>query len=208
MDERLEKLLVERYPEIFVDYKGDPMQTCMAWGMECQEGWFDIIDQCCSIIQNNYKNALDNYRWKLERYNKSEEEVAKESEKYPHLNIQPLKEKPEKPEEPYQTTASQIKEKYGTLRFYTSGASDADDGAIDMAESMSCKICEICGNPARVTGVGWFSCRCQRCEDISASDAEPEEKLRQFNEAAEAYIQRILDGDARRKKRALEGWAM
>jgi hypothetical protein len=52
MKEQLDELLVKRYPKIFRDRHGDMMQTCMVWGFECGDGWFDIINQLCSSIQN------------------------------------------------------------------------------------------------------------------------------------------------------------
>ena len=50
MDERLEKKLVENYPIIFKDYRGDMKKTCMAWGMACGDGWFKLIDEMCQDI--------------------------------------------------------------------------------------------------------------------------------------------------------------
>jgi hypothetical protein len=61
--------------------------------------------------------------------------------------------------------ATQIKEKYGTLRFYWDGAlSSAADGwvleAIALAEARSACTCEICGEPGRLHGPGWLTTRC------------------------------------------------
>lgn len=51
-----------------------------------------------------------------------------------------------------QVVASQVKEKYGELCFYTSGAtSEKQDGMILMAEAMSERICEQCGRPGKKT---------------------------------------------------------
>ena len=46
-----------------------------------------------------------------------------------------------------QVVVSQIKEKFGTLRFYYTGGDEYVDGLEHMAESMSAKICENCGCP-------------------------------------------------------------
>lgn len=61
--------------------------------------------------------------------------------------------------------ATQIKEKYGTLRFYWDGAlSPAADAqveeAIDLAEARSACTCEICGEEGRLHGPGWLTTRC------------------------------------------------
>jgi hypothetical protein len=45
--------------------------------------------------------------------------------------------------------AKQVKEKFGTLRFYVS-TSQRGSGAIDMAEEMSSRLCENTGHPGRL----------------------------------------------------------
>lgn len=60
-----------------------------------------------------------------------------------------------------QIIASQVKEKYGGLRFYTTAASDYQDGAIAMAESMSFRICDVCGAPGNPNTSGWIRTRCE-----------------------------------------------
>lgn len=59
--------------------------------------------------------------------------------------------------------ASQIKEKYGTLRFYTSGMTPEMDAIVDKAESQSSKTCERCGKPGKIRGRGWVYTRCTPC---------------------------------------------
>ena len=51
MKKELEIELVKKYPKILRDYKGDPMQTCMAWGMEFDDGWKNLIDKCLHKLQ-------------------------------------------------------------------------------------------------------------------------------------------------------------
>lgn len=51
MNKELEIELVKKYPKILQDYKGDPMKTCMAWGMEFDDGWKDLIDKCLHKLQ-------------------------------------------------------------------------------------------------------------------------------------------------------------
>ena len=63
-----------------------------------------------------------------------------------------------------QIVASQVKEKYGTLRFYTEGSTEKQDGAISLAELLSGKICEVCGNPGSTNeGIddSWLRTRCK-----------------------------------------------
>jgi len=71
-----------------------------------------------------------------------------------------------------QVTLDQVKEKFGTLRFYYTGGDDVIDGMVRMAESMSGVICEGCGNPASTSNVdpetgimGWIRTECKPCEE-------------------------------------------
>ena len=60
-----------------------------------------------------------------------------------------------------QVVVSQVKEKYGTLRFYYSGGDDTIDGMVSMAESMSGVTCEECGNPGTQNEGGWITTLCE-----------------------------------------------
>ena len=126
MKTELEKILVKKYPKIFRDYHGDMMETCMAWGMSCGDGWFNLIDTLCGSIQG----MIDNN---------------------PHLKIP-------------QVVASQVKEKFGGLRFYFSGGDDYISGMVSFAESISMTICEACGKPGKISNKGWITVRCDDCK--------------------------------------------
>ena len=63
-----------------------------------------------------------------------------------------------------QVIASQVKEKYGGLRFYNNGASDTQEGIIRLAERMSYSICENCGSTeATQNKKGWILTLCKKC---------------------------------------------
>jgi hypothetical protein len=58
----------------------------------------------------------------------------------------------------------QIKEKYGTLRFYVDWCSDEIQKLIAEAEERSCATCEECGRPGKVRMIKtWMLCRCEAC---------------------------------------------
>lgn len=59
-----------------------------------------------------------------------------------------------------QVVAEQVKEKFGTLRFYVSGGDDYTQGIIAMAEQMTGKVCEECGTPGETGGKGWITTLC------------------------------------------------
>ena len=73
--------------------------------------------------------------------------------------------------EPLGAVASQVKEKFGTMRFYLepfSGGEEnwtAANAAVSKAESESAMTCEACGRPGRrVNPRGWIKTMCERCE--------------------------------------------
>jgi hypothetical protein len=130
MDKELELELVKKYPKILRDYKGDPMQTCMAWGIEADSGWYSLLDKCMEKLQ--YFCDLS----------------SKEGE-------------------PVQVVATQIKEKYSTLRFYVSvyGANSIENNIIDdiinQAEAESARTCEVSGKHGEPCKQGgWYKTLC------------------------------------------------
>lgn len=56
--------------------------------------------------------------------------------------------------------ALQVKEKYGTLRFYLSFYDDTIDKFIRDAVLKSSVTCETCGNAGEVLGNRWLYCAC------------------------------------------------
>lgn len=62
-----------------------------------------------------------------------------------------------------QVVAFQIKEKFGALLFYADGANARQAGAIQMAELLSGRICDVCGNRGKLRrrASGWVSTRCE-----------------------------------------------
>lgn len=53
MTPELEQTLYNKYPKIFRQ-KDLPMQeTCMCWGVACGDGWYDILDNLCGIVQQH-----------------------------------------------------------------------------------------------------------------------------------------------------------
>lgn len=60
--------------------------------------------------------------------------------------------------------ALQVKEKYGTLRFYSMPAKDEFSKLIDEAEKESARTCELCGGAGRIREKGlWYKTFCDPC---------------------------------------------
>ena len=66
--------------------------------------------------------------------------------------------------------ATQVKEKYGTLRFYISGATDEILELIHKAELLSNETCEVCGKPGWCQTAGWITVRCEDCKHKTRYD--------------------------------------
>lgn len=80
---------------------------------------------------------------------------------------------------------TQIKEKYGTLRWYLSGASDEMYAIVDAAEERSSTTCEQCGEHGTLRGGGWLYTACYT--------HTREEDLNRF-ERIRALFERVLLG--------------
>ena len=70
----------------------------------------------------------------------------------------------EKNEPEVRVDITQIKEKFGGLRFYYNGGDDYIDGMVTMAESLSYHICESCGTTKNIGYTkGWITTLCEDC---------------------------------------------
>lgn len=103
MKKELEDLLCQRYPKLFVERTMSIEESCMGRGIECEDGWFDIIDAFCAKVQTQVKYGMP------------------------------------------PVTLKQVKQKFGTLIIYFAGGDAMTRGMAYMAEAMSEKICEVCG---------------------------------------------------------------
>jgi len=143
MKKENDEYLCKVYPKMMVNRNKDMKETCMCWGFECGDGWFQILNQLMANIQHH----ID---WK-----ERQREVAI------RFNSKAASgEMREVPEEVPQVILDQVKEKFGTLRFYYSGGDDYISGLVSMAESMSGITCETCGKPGTQTGGGWIKTAC------------------------------------------------
>ena len=134
--------MTDRYPKIFVKRPRLDGGHYPFW-FECGSGWCGLIDTLCRNIQGHIDNQNTNYDYKIKRGEAKEEDRPN-----------------------FQVVATQVKEKFGGLRFYTYGGDQYIDGLINMAESMSYNICEVCANPGKVGGGGWVTTMCEPCREL------------------------------------------
>lgn len=59
MNSDKQKELVNKYPDFFKGIGKTPQESCLAFGIQCDDGWFDIINSCCELIKNHYKNKKE-----------------------------------------------------------------------------------------------------------------------------------------------------
>jgi len=179
MKQELDKLLCEKYPKMMVNRNKNMQETCMCWGFECGDGWFNILDQLMGNIQHHIdwkekqRNGAFKYNEMAAQAKAGNFELFEEDMKA--LPNDEYKEKRlaeivagdfrQVPESVPQVTLDQVKEKFGTLRFYYSGGDDITDGMVRMAESMSGVTCEECGNVGERRGGGWVHTYCTPCEE-------------------------------------------
>lgn len=183
MRQELDELLCNKYPKIFRDRFAPMTETCMCWGFECGDGWFNILNQLCGNIQHHIDWSQKNHDWDV-KYNamisKAMAGDITDLEEYykGYINAEERMEetleqglKEVRPVIP-QVVAEQVKEKFGTLRFYYRGGDDIIDGMVRMAEAMSGVTCEECSAPAETHGPGWIRTICQPCEDERNKERE------------------------------------
>jgi hypothetical protein len=130
MDQELQNQLFEKYPNLFSNKDKSPRESCMAWGIECNSGWYDLLSAVCWRIFQHEKNIADPY-------------------------YVPVK-------------FDQIKEKFGGIRIYYSGGDDYIRGVVSLADEMSYKICEVCGNSGKPNKGGWITTLCDSCRNSNA----------------------------------------
>jgi hypothetical protein len=52
MSPDLQEKLYKKYPKIFADVNKPPNESAMAYGITCDDGWYDLIDNLCWFIQS------------------------------------------------------------------------------------------------------------------------------------------------------------
>ena len=137
MSPELDEKLCAKYPKIFKSRYGDRRETLMNFGFCCDDGWYNIINSLCGVIQAHV-----------------------EHKRYIHKEMSA-----ELFDEQHQVVAAQVKEKFGGLRFYIDNNDDYVRGAIMMAESISQETCETCGGVGKQSGSGWIRTRCSPCAE-------------------------------------------
>ena len=97
MNKKLQNDLVKAYPKIFKN---------VDFGIECNDGWYDLLDTLCYTMQRHCDVANTRYIIETDKY----QFVVEGDPEY------------------VQVVAAQVKEKLGELRFYTDGGDATTEG--------------------------------------------------------------------------------
>jgi hypothetical protein len=194
MRQELDQLLCEKYPKMMVNRDKDMKETCMCWGFECGDGWYNILNQLMGNIQHHIDWKEKQRNWAI-KYNEmaaqakagnfdlfEEENKSLTDEEYKNKKLAEIIAGDFRvlPESIPQVTLDQVKEKFGTLRFYYTGGDEYISGMVTMAEAISGCTCEGCGNPGERHGGGWVRTLCTACEEQREKKrAEYENKVSQ-----------------------------
>jgi hypothetical protein len=170
MNDQLDKQLCEKYPKIFRDRNAPMTETCMCWGIAVGNGWYNIIDGLCRAMTYSYTTSQEVDEEDGKRLGIEPSTYGGGSARY-FFGVKPP-----------QAIADQVKEKFGTLRFYFHLEFDSNiiylmstgkypklketldryqnyfDGIVHMAEALSEMTCEDTGRTGEmhVSGGGPF----------------------------------------------------
>jgi hypothetical protein len=178
MNDELTKYLVEKYPKILKQSDVNKDHCYGLFGIECSDGWFLHLDRMFNSIQSmidfsesNYENLQRHYN-KLPWYKKLMSLYKRSRYHYFRNNQTPIP----------QVTALQIKEKFGTLRFYYTGGDERLTPIVDFYESYTQYICEDCGSTVDVGSTsGWIRNVCQKHAKGSKRNIHNKEATSLFN---------------------------
>jgi hypothetical protein len=129
MKKELQDEIYRKYPLLYSNKDKSMRESCMHWGLEVDDGWYQLIDELSSKLEGLILKQL-----------------AELEDKNVHAR------------------ASQVKEKYATLRFYMDYSTDEMEELITKAEHLSAKVCESCGKEGVLRSRGsWFITSCEAC---------------------------------------------
>jgi hypothetical protein len=129
-----DQALVRDFPHLFGDRYSSITQSCFGFGFECNDGWESLIRHAAEKLEPLI------VQWVNDRIKNDELD---------QLDFMPR--------------ASQIKEKFGGLRFYLTSGTDEMWDIVAQAEKESESVCEDCGEPGELRGEAWYYTRCDVC---------------------------------------------
>ena len=178
MKQELDKKLVDEFPLLYGDRDAPMQSTAMCWGFP-RNGWFDIIWDLSSKLEPLIQKFIDdNPNMSCDGCGcvKKSHYGCKTGNPGKCLAIHVDPESEEEPPGNYlacfcdeyrspHPRASQVKEKFGGLRFYMTHGTDEIFKLVNEAEALSYKTCEECGKPGEGRSDGWVHTLCDTCHE-------------------------------------------
>jgi len=134
--------LAKRWPDLF-QKSGD-------FELSVGVGWYNIVDILCSHLSYDVETARRRLKYAMENPKATFATPIAELEKNVEVALENL------------PTIQQVKEKFGTMRFYVNGGSEKMHHHIEFAESMTARTCEVCGSPGESRTGGWVRVLCDK----------------------------------------------
>ena len=176
MTPELDNKLCNQYPKLFAQRNSSIYESAMAWGLAVDDGWYNIINVLCYSVQSRIDYSRKQ-RSSAIKYNRALTRALAGDTGGMLRHFSSVKPSPQwaidfckkaiddatyktVPDAVPQLTVMQVKEKFGTLRFYADGGDTATYCMINMAESMSSCTCEQCGAPGKLRSSGWARTLC------------------------------------------------
>lgn len=152
MTPELNKALCARFPLLFQQH-GKPIPD---FGLAVGDGWHGLLETLCELLYAPYVQARDAY----ERARKNEGTAPyRGAAVVTAVDVERARLAMAEAEAQLPRVV-QVKEKFGTLRFYADRATEQAYAYINFAEHMSGRVCEECGAPGRTRGRGWIRTLC------------------------------------------------
>lgn len=169
--------ITKEFPYLYRGRKLSIRQSNMIFGFECGIGWKNILRTLSIALMYEIKKADKLWRirpylslftdaWNTVMY--FQPEWIKKNNvfgKYPRFIIHIFS----------GFAASQVKEKYGTLRYYMGFQNTAMSNHIDIAERASEHTCEKCGEWGKIRGDSWSYVACD--EHTHENDKDKSEEV-------------------------------
>jgi hypothetical protein len=186
MKPELQATLIKRFPMLYRGYYKSMRETCMCWGFDVGDGWYPIIYSLSLAIEDELKRVHPWYvrrywrqlEWLSERWNEALWFVLRrvksdlfEGKPVPYTKIIERDTLRGKIycfllgllRHPRYFSVTQVKEKFGSLRYYTGWETEAMSKYISVACHASANTCEVCGSWGKRNSMGWISCLCDKC---------------------------------------------
>lgn len=141
----------------YLEKKYEPLYSGKYGGFCIGDGWFDLINNLSYELCRKWIHAREEYEFA--QANEGKQDMW--GRVIDHTRVRELNAKVET-ERKLVPQATQIKEKFGGLRFYIGFASKEQHEIIWYTESISNYICEKCGARGKHRPSGWVKTLCNQ----------------------------------------------